>query len=174
METISLIIISVVGLIIALVITMKILSMRKGKILIILSNFNYSSGETVKGTVVLKLRKPLEAKGLRVGIIAESSSSNRISIGSSRPSNSKTSTVFSFSQSLNGNKLYPAGESSYDFSLKIPANAIPNLTGNQIADTLVKSAQILSGGFSSIRWYITAELEISGINLRKKVQINVG
>lgn len=169
METLP-IIASALAFIIILLIVIKIISMMKGKIIINLSNFNFSSGESITGTVILQLKKPMQAKSLKVGLVAESSSR---SIRNNKPNNSRTSVLFKFDQSLDGEKLYVVGEHSYNFSIKVPNNVV-NSTGNAIADTLVKSAQILSGNLSSIRWYVTAELETSGFNISKRVQVNVG
>ena len=96
-----------------------------------------------------------------------------MSIGNVRTGRRQSSVVFSFSQPISGKKLYPAGESSYNFTLKIPMNPTPSTTGNAVVDSIVKTAQIL-GGTSTLRWYVTAELDVAGMNLSRRVQINIG
>lgn len=167
METVSILIISLIALVFITLGVLKIISMMKGKLEINLPNFNFSAGETITGTLVLKLKKPLEAESLMVGLIAESSSNKGIKGSKS------TQTVYSFNQPVSGKKVYPSGESTYDFKIKVPANVAFNSTGNEIVDGIIKSVQIL-GGISSVRWYVTSELEISGMNLSKRVQINIG
>ncbi|NMB80925.1 MAG: hypothetical protein GYA14_03825 [Ignavibacteria bacterium] len=165
---------SVIGAGVLIAIILKIISMMKGKIEINLNNFNFSQGESITGKVILKLKKPVEAKSLKIGLIAESSSKTRITAGNSDPvnSNSQKSILFNFSQPLDGEKTYPAGQTEYDFSINIPRNASPSSTGNAVADSVIKTAQIVSN-LSNPRWYVIAELEVAGFNLSRRVQVNI-
>lgn len=66
-------------------------------------------------------------------------------------------------------------EGFLDFQIKIPENILsqPKL-GGDIAGTLVKSVQLLSGVNSYVKWYVIANLDIpGGIDVSKKVQVNI-
>jgi len=172
MDTTLVIVLSVIGAGILIAIIFKIISMMKGEIEINLNSFNFSQGDSINGKIILKLRKPVEAKSLKVGLIAESSSNNRVNIGNSTPTNSQKSALFSFSQPLDGEKTYTSGQTEYNFSINVPRNAIPSSTGNAVADTMIKTAQII-GNLSSPKWYVTAELDVHGWNLSKRIPVNI-
>jgi len=168
---IALIIIAIISLIFIIFIVAYIMKSLKGKINIELNKFEYMPGDTISGATILKLRKDVEAKALNIGLIGEQVSISRTSKGNKR----KTNTIFNFKKPLDGEKIYAQGEKRYEFSLKIPSDLSTKLsTGNAVADSLIKSVSILTGNNSQIRWYVTAELETSGLNLIKHVQINIG
>jgi hypothetical protein len=141
----------------------------KGSIEIVPEKYSYSSGETIKGKLTLKLKKPVSADKLIVGLKCEKK--ERSYSRGTRGSNQRTSTVFDFNQPLDGKKEYAPSEYPYDFSISIPNNVSQKLEG--MAATIVKTAQILTGQNSSMRWYLYAELQCEGVNLSKQVQVNV-
>lgn len=157
------------GAVIALLIIFWALRKMKGSIELIPDKFSYSSGETINGKIILKLKKPVSSENLIVGLRCEKT--EKIYAGSSRGSQSRTVPIFDFNQPLEGAKEYAPSEYNYDFSIKIPQDVSQKLEG--VAGTLVKSAQILMGQNSYARWYLYAELKCKGINLSKKIQINV-
>lgn len=151
---------------------MAIFGFQKGKIDIKLSKFNYSSGETIEGVVELKLKKPISAKELSITIIGEQKVSQMTHQGSS----SRTTRVFDFKQPLDGEKEYSADQPlNYPFQIKLPDNILSSqgqLEGG--LGTVIKAAQIISGTRSRISWYLIARLEVSGFDVNKKVQVNIG
>ncbi|MEM5790884.1 MAG: hypothetical protein QXP77_02465 [Candidatus Aenigmatarchaeota archaeon] len=137
----------------------------KGKIEIILEKYNFSPGEIIKGRVILKLKEPIMARALKVGLIGEEKS-----FSGKKKSSTK---IFSFEMPLDGEKEYLEGE--YNFELKIPSNLLtmPQIPG--VIGDVIKGIQILSGVGTRISWYVIAKLDIpSGLDVSKKVQVNIG
>ncbi|MDO8508974.1 MAG: hypothetical protein Q7S27_04795 [Nanoarchaeota archaeon] len=144
-----------------------IIKMLKGKIAIELEKFEYSTGEEIKGQVILKLRKEVKATALNIGIIGERK--QKSSFG--RKSSSQKNAVYEFKKPISGEKIYPAGESKFDFKLKTPSNIESKInSGNATVDTMMNTMLSYAG---MIRWYVVAELEVAGLNIKKKVQINI-
>ncbi len=147
----------------------------KGKIEINLPSYNYSPGDTIDGTVILKLNAPIKAKGIKIRILGNRKSSNiKSSAVPSSANRTNNSIVYDFTQPLDGEIEY-SGESSYNFKIKIPKNVLtePNIREG-IMGTLVKSAQILSGYNVTIDWHLITFLDIPmGLDVSKKVQINI-
>lgn len=178
METSTIIFIAVlliVFLILFIPIILFFISRLKGKITININNYNFSPGDTIEGTVNLKLRKPLQAKSLCVYLIGETIINNKKTLGKYNQYNKKK--VFEFKQQIGGEQLYQR-ESIHNFQIKIPQNIIPQPTGDKSIDALIKLGQVLdevtSGNFRTIEWFLISELEIPGINISKKIQVNIG
>ena len=152
----------------------------KGKIIIQLEKYNFSPGESIRGTVTVKLKKQVQAQGATLRLIGEKSSSRAsFSIGnsdSSRRSPPSTTYVFDFTQPLDGAKEYlPSQDYLYHFEIKIPQDLLaqPDF-GNNFVGTLIKSAHIISNSLSTIRWYLIARLDVPwSVDVSSKVQINI-
>ncbi|MBM3233818.1 hypothetical protein FJZ19_01860 [Candidatus Pacearchaeota archaeon] len=150
----------------------------KGSVDIQLDKYDFSPGDTVSGKAVFTLKKVVHARGAKVRLIGVKKETK---IGGSALFNSKTNVnksmgyVFDFVQPLSGEKDY-SGNFTYNFKIKIPKNVLTQSDiGEGIAGTIIKSAQILSGVSSQIKWYVVAFLDVPmGIDVSKKVQINVG
>ena len=138
---------------------------------IIIEKYNYSPGETVKGKVVLKLKKPTKAKQLKVGLIAERKIRETQVISGKTSIRERKETAYRFEMPLDGEKEYLSGE--YNFEIKIPTSLQATLPEG-IAGDLIRSIQILAGRESNLFWYIIAYLDIPlGIDVSKRVQINI-
>ncbi len=169
------IIMGVVAALILLFIIMYFISRSKAKIEIRLPNYNFSPGDFVEGQVFLKIKKPVEVKSLNVGILGNvNSTSYNKDLSGKKRRDSRTSTIFDFEQPIHGQRQYPIGEYSYPFKIKIPTDVLTRITGSPVMNTLIKSAQILSGTSSRINWYAKASLDIKGMDVNKSVRINVG
>jgi len=158
----------VIAIILVVVIVLYIFMKSTGKITINLIKFDFTEGDTISGIINLKLKKPVEAKSLSIKLIGEKTNTNYSKTGSK----SSTQNIFELVKQIDGEKMYMVGEQNYNFDLKIPMN-IKQTTGSQIADTLVKSMQILSGQNSKIDWYLIAYLDMKGFNISKRVRIYI-
>jgi len=163
------IILIAVAAVLLIVLIMWIISKLKGKVEIQLEKLSFSSGEDITGKVILKLKKPVESKALYVQIIGENKTTpyNRTSPGMSRSSN--TNRIYEFRQNISGQKLYPAGESYYDFKLKAPSIS----SSRNISINFKNPLQTLQGNNSVVNWYIIAGLDIPGIDISKRMNIQV-
>ena len=174
METGAIIIISIVGIIflgLIVLFVMWIISKMKGKITVEPEKIEYQKGEEASGKITLKLKKPLEADALNIGLAGYQRTRSYSRRGARTSTNDK---IFDFKKPISGKKMYPAGESTYEFKLQIPTDITSKLsTGNKVTDSLLSSAQAISGMGTNIRWYLYSDLEISGINIRGKRQINI-
>lgn len=165
----KIIFIIVVAIIFAILLILKIISWLKGKIIIQLSQFDFAEGGTISGKIILQLRKQIQAKELIVGLRAL----QKIISGRGKQIQS-TSAVYDSKQSLQGSKIYPKGETSFDFSIKVPKGILPPAnTDNPILDGALKSVKILVGSSSFLKWYVYASLEVAGWDLRNQVHVNV-
>ncbi len=182
MET-GILIVIIIAIVIVLVIiiwlALWLIAKSKGKIEIVLSNYNYSPGDTINGKLNLIIKKPIKADELNIRLVGKRIDKNYRSgfntTRNSRTSTSSTSYIYDFKQPIEGAKEYqPGQELSYDFQIKIPKNLLttPEITG--VMGALAGTAQLLSGVRTMIKWYLIGSLEISGVNISKKVQINIG
>lgn len=166
---IILIILLVIVAVIAIAVVLYFIAKSKGKIIINLDKLEFSPGNKITGKILLKLKKETEAKSLYVGL----KGIQTIRSYKSKGVNRSRSVIFKFQKPIDGEKMYPAGEKEYKFELSIPNDINKRATGNAIADTLVKSAEILSGRNSNVKWYVFSSLEVKGFNISKKVRINI-
>jgi len=163
------------AVLILVVILIMWLSMKsKGKIIIQLNGYQFSPGDTVEGKVILDLKKQVEADALNVGLLGMYKNTNYSGSGS-LVHKTKTGKAFEFKQPLDGKKVYNLGQSSYNFKLIIPRDLLASKAlGNNMLGTVVKSVQIFTGNISRIDWYVTANLEIKGLDISKKIRVNIG
>ena len=143
----------------------------KGKIEIQINKFNFSPGEVIEGAVTLKLKKPLNGREVSIRLIGQQETSQ----GYVAKSQYNIIDIFDFKQPLDGEKEYPAEQSLvYSFTIKIPENVlnqqtIPEGTLGKIANIM----QVMSRTRSKISWYLIAKLDTPGLDVSKKVQINI-
>ena len=142
----------------------------KGKVDIQLSKYNFSPGETIQGTVTLKLNKSIKAKGFNIRLICE----RKITKMSTSRMDTRIVKVFDFKQPLDKEREYPAGqELSYNFSMNIPKDFSSSMPDGALG-SIAKAASFLSRQSSHFNWYMLASLDIPmGFDVSKKVQINV-
>jgi hypothetical protein len=163
------IIIGGIALVLIIATTLFILRGLKGSIEIMPEKTSYAAGEIIKGRLILKIRKHVKSKKLIMGLKCE-----RIlkTYSHDKKHNIENEDVlFDFNQLLDKEKEYVTSDYSYDFSIIIPLNIRQQLEG--IAGTIINSVQALAGQSSSVRWYIYAKLDCEGVDLSKKVQINI-
>ncbi|MEE9525537.1 MAG: hypothetical protein V3V78_02920 [Candidatus Woesearchaeota archaeon] len=141
----------------------------KGKIEIKLDKYEFVPGDTISGTLVLKLKKPLEANELTIGI--EGYQKTVQGYGNSR--NYRTTKVFDFEKPLDGAKGYSTQPQEYKFTLKIPSSVATGKIEGALGG-VVKAAQLLTQTRSRIDWRVVGRLKVKGFDVSKKVKINVG
>lgn len=154
----------------------------KGTIEIQLDKFNFSPGEVIEGTVALKLKEPVKAKELIIRIVGEQTTTQSmgLSIGTGRRTHgggTRTTTLFDFKQTLDGEKEYSSGEQPlvYPLKIKIPADVLRKQASQEgTLGTVIKVAQMVSGTSSRTSWYLIASLDVpKSFDVSKKVQINI-
>lgn len=142
--------------------------MEKGNIELQLEKYNLSPGDTIKGEVLLKLKKPVHARALKIRFIGEQVTRKTSLSGTHVSSSSQKTYVHKFVMSPDGEKEY--FNENYSFEITIPKDIIQRATAppeGAIGD-LVKAAQIPSGVNRRIDWYVEAKLDVpKGLDVRK-------
>ena len=168
MDTTTLLIIIFIAAVFLIIAAVLIIKKMKGSIEIIPEKYQYSPGETIKGKVILKLKKPVNSFGLKVGLVGRRTSTSFVNGKSQR----RTVNVFDFRQPIAKAENYSASEHSYDFSLKIPKqiSARPEVGG--IVGDVMKAAEFFGAG-SMVKWYLTSNLDCEGLDISRELQINI-
>jgi hypothetical protein len=142
----------------------------KGKIEILLDNFNYNYGEVIEGKLVLKLKKPMMGKELSIALIGDRTTT---SSSSGRNSTSRT-RVFDFKQPIDYEKEYTNDNLEYIFKIKTPnPNEFRGTAPEGMLGTALRTAQFLSGKTTNIKWFLVARLSVKGFDVTKKIQVNI-
>lgn len=158
----------------------------KGKIEIALEKMNFKPGETIKGKVLVKMKKPTKAKQLKVVFAGvKTTGSSSIEVGNSNfrvgmktgnqpRKNTTTEFIHKFEMPLDGEKEYTQGE--YNLEILVPSDIMQRGSGpGGNVGAALSAVQFLSGSSNRIEWYVQATLDIDkGFDINKKVQINVG
>jgi hypothetical protein len=173
----SYIILAVIGVLILAFIIILLLKRSKGKIEIQLGSYNYSPGAAIEGVVKINLKKEVNVKSVDLRLYGERSqkSYNIVAAGSSRQSSRETQVtrVFDFSQPIGEGGVFAPGEKEFKFSINVPSASAINSTRNPAVDMIVKTVQIMGEVPAPIRWYLEARLNCDGLDLTKRVQINI-
>lgn len=150
---------------------MTMLGFLKGSIDVQLPKVDYAFGETVEGTLVLRLKKSVKARGLCIQLVGECRQTRLM--GGRR--STRVEKVYDFKLNLDNEKTFAAGEQSYSFKLKLPKNSADAATAEGVTGTLMKAAQMFSGTRTSLtKWYLTGYLDVPfGFDVSKKVQLQV-
>ena len=156
----------------------------RGDLEIVLDKYQYTFGDTIKGKITLKLKKPTQANKISIELCGTKTTTvynYGPNVQLSERENTNIQTIYDFTLPLDGAKEYT--EAEYPFEIKTPTtnpdiqvNASANATGTlgQIAQTFATFENMTGKMNSKVTWYLEAQLDISGaIDMRKKVQISV-
>ena len=138
----------------------------KGKMEILLNKNDYKPGDMIIGDINLELKKPMQAKELKISFIAEKEYGTE---------GSKKQVLYQTEKTLGGQGEYY--NNVYHFELKIPEEILDlsqefkkKLTG--IALKIYERKE--KGGFFEDYYHIRASLEaLEGANIEKKVRIKI-
>jgi len=163
----------------------------KGKIGIALEKYNFSPGETMRGTVSLELKKPVQARqlravfyGTRKKLVVDRSRPRRSGVGirvggspgvsmGGASTRTETETVYRFEMQLDGEKEYSGGQ--YQLEIGIPSDLMQSVKApDGTLGNIVKAAKFLAGPMARVQWFIEVTLDIpKGSDVGKKVQVNL-
>jgi hypothetical protein len=149
----------------------------RGKIDIVLEKFSFSPGETIKGKVLIDLKKPTRARQLKIGFYGLRIIKERITDARGNPTiRTRREFIHKFEIPLDGEKEYQKGE--YQFEIKIPQDInVEKKPKEGILGTIFKAAEVLSqasGMTSRTEWYLEAVLEIPmAFDMKKRASINI-
>lgn len=146
----------------------------KNKIKIHLDKYNFEPGDTIEGYVALNLKKPVEARELRIQFLGERREERRNGEGEIVHN---YITVFEFSQALASEGQFQ--NESFQFKIKIPNNITkiskpPNLPEYDGAlGKLVKFSAAMSGvRYYPVEWTVKAQLDVPmKFDLKKEQKI---
>ena len=128
------------------------------KITLMLEKYNFSPGETAKGTVSINLKKPEYARKLKISLVGV----RKIRRGNKW----QWQKIYDFDMPISGEKDYQ--KEQIPFELKIPPDILDPRTGQQAiqdsledklgaAGTLISSVAV---GTGKTEWKIKAQLDI--------------
>ena len=147
------------------------------KITLMLEKYNYTPGETIKGTITLKLKKPTKARKFEVSFAGEKiERQTGMGVGptAKRGSQTRRTFIYHFKMPLGGEGEYQTGE--YPFEIKIPEDvkqAKQKLEGK--VGTAVSALKAVSGVTSRIDWYVYANLDVPmkmDVNKKQKIVLS--
>lgn len=147
----------------------------KGKATLTLDKYQFSPGDKITGTIAFDLKKPVEASGVVVTLMAY----NQTTTNTNGQQMTNSQKVFEFHLPLDGEKTYPAGNSTYTFSLTVPTNVAGARNAGMTSDnaalnTVMNVAQMFGNMNTSVmKWYVEGRLKAKGLDVKKKVQVNV-
>lgn len=148
-----------------------------GSIVLDLVQTGYKPGDTLTGTLTLKLEDPTPAERLVVRLSATGSRTRHQQRDGEKALVHEKETLYSFDLEVDKERTYPPGESKYDFSLRIPTdtNSEVSLPNAGILSDVVKVASAFSRGVSHpTKWTVRAFLDIPWKrNLKKELAIQV-
>ncbi|MFH1431647.1 MAG: hypothetical protein ABIG84_00315 [archaeon] len=131
-----------------------------GKIDLVLPKSTFSPGETIKGTVHLRLKKPVKARKLEVSLICEEITTRRTENPQGSPGTRKsTERLCDITLPLDSEKEYT--EKVYDFEITVPPDA---LKGQKAPDNVMGGVigvmDMVSGTRRKTRWFVKANLDV--------------
>lgn len=144
----------------------------EGKIEFSLPKTAFAYKEMIQGSLTLTLKKPKNARKLRVVIQAVQKSNQYSARGSSVSSKSQKTVMFSNEIVVDGEKEYPVGTKEYQFQIQVPDQSVlPQKPGGKLGDAM-GALQMLAG--TRVVWELKASLDVSGRDVSKTQQISVG
>lgn len=145
---------------------------KKNQILLTLDKYAYAPGETIKGSVGLKLKRPLRARNLTVALIGlRIVHQSGIAVGPVRAGNqgqqTQVYTIYNFEIPLDGENTY--FNELYPFEIKIPSDILQSsqqnfhstLTGlGKTIDEIAHVMEQISLSNSRVEWSVEAKLNV--------------
>ena len=130
-----------------------------GTIEIKLDKTTFKRGDTIKGTLLLDLKKPTKAIWLRVDVVGEYYARwTEKSRSEGIHTESQTTRYYWSRNKIEENKEYPPGKSNYTFEIKIPKDITEWKTNAYgILQSVVDSAT--KGKEPPLRWYVQGRLD---------------
>lgn len=147
--------------------------LKKGNMKLELNKFSFSPGEEITGKVVMTLKKPVQARGVNIVLVAEQKTTNVGFSSQGAKTQTKVEKVVEVPIPLDGEKEYGTQPYEYTFSVKVPD--VKNAQAPEGAlGTAVKAAAYLTQGAHALNWYVEAKLDVpKGFDLGKKQAITV-
>ncbi len=177
-------IIGAVVLIAISVATYYILRFMKGKIELHLTNSSAASGEPIKGSVSVVAKKELQGR-LTVSLVCiEESRQQKRSYGDDDDDDTKYETtqdeIFRKQQVLEDMETFsPTNSQEYQFNILAPTASESGQRGSSehggggMIGTLLNMAASASDSHSDYLWHVEARLDVKGIDLFAKQEVNV-
>ncbi len=150
-----------------------------GSIALDVSQIDYKPGDRIEGRVILNLEEDMSAEKLVVRLRA---TGTRTRYERERGGNGKTlvhekETIYSFDLEVDGNRIYPAGISSYEFALRIPTDAENDVSvaeGGFLGDVAKVATLFSRGAKHPTTWTLRTFLHVPWKrNLKKELAIQV-
>ncbi len=133
------------------------------KIEITAEETSFAPGETIRGQIMLTLKNPKKANGLRIRFYGE--------YIRRQGKNSHTERIFEQTVKLGEAKEYSSGTSIYNFEIQIPMFSRTNSQKIQIGPL---SLNLGHDPIPMAKWYLDASLDVGmELDVNKKMKISV-
>lgn len=169
METVHIIMLSLVGLVIISFIVIVVLKKLKGDIKISLNKTSFSSGEIINGNISVIAKKEIEVNRIYVKLIGKKKHKSRSTDGKT---SSSWRIIYQNEIPLEGQTILQSNSNkSYNFNLKAPTRSDiggPSIN-NEFINNAIKAIQTFSG--ERYKWHIEAIADAKGLDLTKKKSI---
>ena len=160
---------------------------KKNQIELILDKYSFVPGDTIKGKVNLKLKKPMGARRITVALIGirivrmTGMAVGPVRVGGSGKNQDQIYNIYNFEIPLDGENMY--FNEMYPFEIKIPTDILqsaqqfqppqlPTGWGGGLAEFALKMQQSFLEGNSRVEWSVETKLDIPrGTDIRKSQQI---
>jgi len=131
-----------------------------GSLELMLVKQGFTAGEIVHGRLVLKLKEPVEAKRLVVGVEAMQQRTSWTSDGrGGRTRTRETVTVHRFEHPLDGKRLYR--DEAFDFHVPLPGNDKPiDLPSGVLGDVARFVGAVAAATQEPVHWRVFGFLDI--------------
>ncbi len=168
METVPLIILSVLGLAVLSVFIYFIIRFLKGSIKINMPINSFSYGENITGTFVLKTKKQIEGNRLYVSLIGK----EKRTTYSGTQRSTHYEEICRFDQNIEGARSYSGGyRQTYSFNLPFPTVSTPQQVNSQLGQVVTAVGMFANIGTRSIVWEVKVVLDAKGVDLSKSKKI---
>lgn len=153
-----------------------VLGIGEGSIEIATERQAYKPGETVRGQVRLTLSAPKKAKQLRLSFYGErkhTTSTHKHTRGHGHRHTS-TERIYEQAITIDGEKEYPAGTTSYPFELRLPDMPGPSTAGEGLLGSIAGYIANMSDPVKNYSWYLDASLDVPmSFDIGKNMRLNL-
>ncbi len=156
----------------------QVTGLGRGAVRVTLDQVRAAPGGELRGVVALELSEPVDARALRVTLLATQRSVEYRRVNGARTSSTSTADVYRFAIELGGVQRYVSG--AHPFVLTVPPDALdlritPGPVGSSPLGDIVRTvASVVAPTAGPIQWRVIAGLDIAwGRNLEHAVDVVV-
>jgi len=146
------------------------------KMTLMLEQYNFFPGETIKGKITLNMKKPKKARELTVALIGERKERRTRMRNGRRETHTETVKVYNFKIPVGQEGEYQKGD--FTFEIKIPENILDNIHPPRPDGALGAVVDVMQavGGSNTgpVQWYVHSQLDVPmGLDIKERQSIAI-